>query len=320
MPISKCTAMAVHSDRTGWRKRPIPVTKSVTGRHLTATDAFIFSPFDPPSRPEVLPDLFDDFERCVAALEDGPIFVTTVDGRPCICARSESPRDLPFYALTPVLRDGRTDPGVVPGGRITRDLVAAFVSCQVPMYLRPPDWGVRSNIEELHDDGRFSSAFDVRVPLIDPIRDGGQWDDEAVLPLGVEFQDPWRKFFRPWEHLDGFFGVGDPNPQWMSRRKRPSRMSSSRGWWEVVGIHERGDPDYYPGMWPEPRTFTAYLGWPAYLLDVAGPLLVCEHCGTQTIAGRRYCDEPECRRERAALRRRASRQARRQLERRANQR
>ena len=286
------------------------MTKFVTGRGpLTATDVLILSPFNPASRPEGLPDVFDDFERCVATLQEGPLFTTNAGGRPCIGARQEARPDHPVYALTPVLRDGRTDSGVVPGGRITRDLVAAFVRCQVSMFLRPPEWGVHSRIEKVRD-GRVSLVFDVRVPLIDPIRDGARPDGEAVLPLGVEFPDPWQGFFRPWEHLDGFFGIAGPSPEWMRRRKRASRMASSRAWWEIRGIHEREDLNYHRGMWTDPRSFTAYLGWPAYLLDVAGPLGVCPHCGAKVIAGRQNCGGVDCRRARATERKRASREAR----------
>ena len=289
------------------------MTKSVTRRALTATDALILSPVDAPRRPDVLPTIFDDFERGLFGIEAGRLYGSREGGRMCVCASPEPSEDRPVYALTAVLADGRTDPGVVPGGRITRDLVAAFLRCRLSVYDRDPSWGVRSDIRAVREDGRVETRFAVHLPLVDPIRDGARRDDDRVLPVAVEYPEPWRRFFGPWEHLDGLLGSADANRHWMERRKRPVQARGSRAWWEIRGIHEKEDPDYYHGLWPEPRRVVAYLGWPAYLLDAVGAVGRCEHCRARTLAGRRYCGAGNCKRERAALRKQSSRDARSRL-------
>ncbi len=270
----------------------------------------VFSPYETLTDAGLRADLFDDFERCARAFDEGPIFGDLFDGRLCMRARAGTGADGPLFGVTPVLRDGRTLHTVVPGGRITRELVADFVRCDLPYRDRGPTWGLRpTSVREL-DDGGVVARFEFPAPIIDPVRDAYQAPDAGpTRTIAIRFPDPWQRFFRPWEHLDGLIGRGDPNTAGMRRRRIPARAASSRLWWEVHGIHEYRDPDRYDGMWAEPGLFTAYLGWPAYLLDVAGPFHPCENCGASTVRGRQYCGDPVCNRERGTFRQRKSRAA-----------
>lgn len=277
------------------------MTRSVT-RALTGTDVLILSPVYPPARPENEPAFFDDFERCVKIFESGRMYWTQEGGRVCLAARAHLRAGDPLYAVTVILRDGRTDPTILPGGRVDREMVAQFVSVPIEIYGRPPDWGVRTKGFQLGPNGSFSADIPVPVPLIDPIRDGARLDDDTVFPICFGFPDPWRGVLTAWEELDGALGRADPNEAWLRRRQVTTL--------ELQGWHEEEHTSRYEGMWREPRQITAYLGWPAYLLDVASPQGTCDECGGATVPGRRFCVDPACRRVRAAARQRSSRAGR----------
>lgn len=284
------------------------MTRFVTGRGLSQQGVLVFSPYEPLTDAGLRADLVDDFERCARAFGGGRIFGGLFDGRLCMRARAGTGADGPLFGVTPVLRDGRTLHTVVPGGRITRELVADFVRCDLPYRDRDSTWGLRPTSVRETDDGGVVARFEFPAPIMDPVRDAYQAPDPGpTRTIAIRFPDPWQQFFRPWEHLDGLIGRGDPNAAWMGRRRISVRAASSRLWWEVRGIHDHRDADRYRGMWADPTPFTAYLGWPAYLLDCAGPLHPCAQCGTPTVSARQYCGGAACNRRRGTIRQRQSR-------------
>ena len=172
----------------------------------------------------------------------------------------------------------------------------------------PPDWGVYSPIRTVDVDARtIVMEHAVAVPLIDPVHDGARIDDDSVFPIAVEFPTPWDELLQGWEHVDGYFGRDDPNTSWMRRRRRLATAASGRWWLEVRGVWDADDGERYDGQWAEPMDFTAYLGWPAFLLDIAGETGACKSCGKPTPTGRRYCGTQHCNKIRTRARQRERR-------------
>ncbi len=280
----------------------VTVTKSVTSE-----DALVLSPADIPEQPSDLPDVFDDFERVAAGLEKGSLFVG-LEGVKMVLQASE--KGFGFY-FTPILSSGEAPGQLLPPeweGRVTRDVVAAFVRADCLLYLRPPGWGAHAGIEHVSDEGVVGGRLDVNTPLIDPLRDSARPDDERTLPLAPEFEAPWDAHLTPWEHVDGLLVTKPPPRAWVRRRVRRVICKYGRWWWELRGLRDCDDPNRYSGMWKEPRPIAMYLGWPAYLLELAGDIRECS-CGGRAIQGRTYCGSPDCNRERARRRRRDSRKA-----------
>lgn len=281
------------------------MTKSVT-----ATAALVLSPIEVPEDPARLPDVFDAFTRVVAGLERGePVWRPTDWGLQVTHPKDPDVR----FRATPLLRDGRTWAAAVPrtcAGRVTRQVVAEYMAASWAFSRREPGRGMRIPFTVIdHERHMTWSVIPAKGPLIDPVRELMQDDDETVLPLDVGVTGAWAAVFTSWENLDGLMGLKTPGDVWLGRRTARVVASSRQFWSMIQGWHDAGDERRYRGQWSEPIAVTAYLGWPAYLIAVAGVSGRCPACGCTTVQGRRYCGVPACDRARAAKRKRLSRAA-----------
>jgi len=282
------------------------VTKSVT-----PTDALVLSPVGLPEDPARAKDVFDVFARAVAGLEDGLLATGWQDGMRIVAHASTVE---PVFRPTPLLRDGTTFSDLVPelwDGRVTRDVVASYFDAGWLLRPRERGWGVRTEIVEGFWEGLPQGSY-MRVrtdwPLVDPVGDAAQFDDEAVDPISARKPEPWDGLLTDWEHRDGYFGGVAPGTAWLARRSAHVRALDGRWWWQLRGLREGSEPVRFRGQWDEPVAVSVYLGWPAYMCAVAGTVTRCAACGVRfTIGGRRYCGSTDCVRARASDRQRIRR-------------
>ena len=282
-------------------------------KFVTPTAALVLSPTELPEDPARLPDVFDAFARVVVGLEHNELAWRTKDWP----LRVRHPGD-PDHAfrVTALLRDGRTAPAYVPRvcqGRVTRQVVAEYMTAGWALYRREPGRGMRIPITVIDRERHMTwSVVPAKVPLIDPVRELMQEDDETVLPVTAGVTGDWAGVFTPWENLDGLMGLKTPGEAWL-RRRTARTVAPFRGFWSIIqGWHDVGDGARYQGMWRDPLVVTVYLGWPAYFISAAGETTSCPACAKVTIQGRQYCGTVDCNRARAAARQRTSRAASRQ--------
>jgi hypothetical protein len=277
-------------------------------KFVTPTAALVLSPTESPDDAARLPDVFDAFVRVVSGLERNELAFRPADYG--LLVRHPKDPDHPFLA-TPLLRDGRTWPGCVPGacqGRVTRQVVADYVAAKWVLRPREPGRGMR--IPFTFVDTATHSTWSVvpaKAPLVDPVRELLQDDDERVLPVAVGVTGDWAAVFTPWENLDGLMGLKTPGDAWLARRTAHVLASSRYLWSTIEGWYDAGDCDRYRGHWHEPIAVTAYLGWPAYLIAAVGRTSRCPVCDRTTVQGRLFCGAIECNRTRAVERQRVSR-------------
>lgn len=285
------------------------MTKSVT-----ATDVLVLSPVDFPEKPEDEAEIFDGFARVAVGLAECQLAGGWQDDGSPLMAHRGAPE--PIFRATPLLRDGFTGPGWLPDsweGRITLSIIGGYFAAEWLLYPREPDWGVHIPFDEVTpvEDGlRTRGTVPVKIPHIDPLRDGARPDDETDWPVRPELSGEWAGFLTSWEHVDGCLAGHRPGLAWLQRRIAHAVAPTGRVWWELRGLRDAGDVGRYgPQMWGRPTTVTLYLGWPAYFIAAAGETSRCEGCSRTAIRGRRYCAAPDCARARAAQRQRVSRAA-----------
>jgi hypothetical protein len=288
-------------------------------KSVTATAALVLSPTELPEDPARLPDVFDAFARVVEGLEHNELAWRSKDWP--LSVRHPGDPDHVFRA-TPLLPDGRTAPTYVPRacrGRVTRQVVAEYMTAGWALYPRAPSRGMRIPFTWIDYERHMTwSVVPARLPLIDPVRELMQEDDETVLPLTAGVTGDWAPVLTAWENLDGLMGLKTPGEAWL-RRRMARTVAAYRGFWSIIeGFHDADDGARYEGMWGDPLVVTVYLGWPAYFISAAGEITSCPACSRVTIQGRRYCGTLDCNRARAAARQQTSRAASRQRRRAAS--
>jgi len=281
------------------------VTKTVT-----ALDCMVFSPVDYPATPTELPNVFDDFKRCVQQLAE----------RAFTGWKDPDSGEFTFVPRPGVLRDGWSTPESLPPGwrgRITLRQVADYFNASFELTARDehaPGWGVHSVDDRIVGDHLLELAFKPNMPLVDPVRDVARIDTPDLGALDVSVAGDFRTVLGGWENLDAYMSMGDAGDLWLSARKMQFYASSSRWFSEVRGLRDSADWRRYRGQWHQPKRepAMAYLGWPAYFVDAGGQLGRCT-CGARTPQGAVYCGSPGCNRARQQERQRESRAARKQL-------
>lgn len=253
------------------------------------------------------PKVFEDFHRVVAAFGEGSGFYV-IEPKGAARVLFAHDREGTWFYLTAVLRDGRTEPFVVPRswkGRITRKTIAQYFGADTfDLSLRKSGkWGLHWKVEKALGPRGYKVFAPVQFPLIDPVRDATQPDDERWLPVALSFKEPWNSLFTRWEALDAFMATKTPGEEWLRHRIRHAVGFPARSWLQIRGLHEARNADRYKGQWEDKTAITAYLGWPAYFIDAAGEVRRCR-CGGTAIGGRTYCGDPDCNRERARQRQR----------------
>src|SRR5664280_2506568 len=159
--------------RTGGSARIGPVTKPVT-----PTDALVLSPVDFPEKPEDEAESFDGFARVAVGLAERQLAGGWQDDGSLLMAHRGAPE--PIFRATPLLRDGFTGPGWLPDsweGHITLSIIGGYFAAEWLLYPREPDWGVHIPFDEVTpvEDGlRTRGTVPVKIPLIDPLRDGAR--------------------------------------------------------------------------------------------------------------------------------------------------
>jgi hypothetical protein len=284
----------------------------VTSQPLLPWDALVLSPTEVGLDPAGQRRVFDDFERVIEIISGTKLDRASahdLGGSQGIQATQEGP----IYRLTPVLKSGaiRIAQSPVPGSdRISSDTIQAFLDAEFETVDRERSWGMQGQIKFLDRAAkRIWVYFPANTPLIDPASEISDVDGENVLAKGIRLETPWARSLTDWEHLDAFVGRADANPSWLRRRMRLTESQFSQPWLELRGVREGGDPKRYEAQWSEPRTVIGYLGWPAFLLDLAHEIHACPACGKRVMQGRQYCGSNECSRVRARTRKRESRAA-----------
>lgn len=194
--------------------------------------------------------------------------------------------------------------------RVSRAIVAEYLAAEWLLYTREPSWGAHMRFDEVtpvEDGHNVRSVRPLKLPLVDPLRDVVQVDDESTWPVRPELAGAWAGLLTAWEHVDGLLATKTPGQAWLARRTARAVVPGDRWWWEVRGWRDARDSHRYSGMDWRPLDVTVYLGWPAYFVAAAGPLRKCPACGRRVIQGRRFCGSDACNRARTTDRKRVSR-------------